>query len=65
VLDVPHKKDTIVRVMKRLLTDEDLVRRIRKAPNPFHVERQGASRIANVLAHTKINGRLLRKRLTY
>ena len=65
VLDAPHKKDTIVRVMKRLLTDEELVRRIRKAPNPFHVERQGASRIANVLVHTKINERLLRKRLTY
>jgi len=65
VLDVPHRKDSIVKVVKKLVSDRHLARRIRKAPNPFDVERQGASKIANVLARTKINEKLLRKRLTY
>lgn len=65
VIDAPHKKDAIVKAVRRALTDMDFRLRVKKAPNPFNVGRNGGDKIANVLARVKIDDRLLRKRLTY
>jgi len=64
VLDTPHKKDAILKAVRKALTDTDFRRNIKKAPNPFTVKGDG-SKIANFLAKVKIDDRLLRKRLTY
>jgi UDP-N-acetylglucosamine 2-epimerase (non-hydrolysing)/GDP/UDP-N,N'-diacetylbacillosamine 2-epimerase (hydrolysing) len=65
VIDVPHKKNTIMKAVKRALTDADFRRRVKEAPNPFDVGKEGGAKIANVLAEVKIDDRLMRKTLTY
>lgn len=65
VIDVPHKKNTIMKAVKLALTDADFRRRVKEAPNPFDVGKEGGAKIANVLAEVKIDDRLMRKTLTY
>jgi GDP/UDP-N,N'-diacetylbacillosamine 2-epimerase (hydrolysing) len=65
VLDVPQRRDLILRAARSVLANDDLRTHLREAPNPFSAAKDGAERIANILARTKINNRLLRKRLTY
>jgi GDP/UDP-N,N'-diacetylbacillosamine 2-epimerase (hydrolysing) len=61
---VPHDRREIVRQVRAILDDEETKERVRQCANPFGDGRTG-ERMAELLASTPIDERLLNKDLTY
>ena len=64
VLDAPHKKSDIARVLKRALSDEKFLAEVRKCENPYGDGKAGP-RIAEALSRIAITPGLLQKKSTY
>jgi len=64
VIDAPHDKNEIGKAIEYALHDTGFRARLAKCRNPFG-DGKSSARIVEVLAETAIDGRLLRKRLTY
>ncbi len=61
---VPHDRREIVRQVRAILDDEDVKERVRRCSNPFGDGHTG-ERVAELLASTPIDEKLLNKDLTY
>ena len=64
VLDVTYNREEIVAAIRKALTDQSFRNRSRDCDNPYGRGDAGA-RIAEILATTGINARLLQKKMTY
>lgn len=64
VVDVDYDKNQIKSAIKRALSDEKFIARMRKYKNPYGNGRAGI-RIANILSKIKIDKKLLEKKITY
>jgi UDP-N-acetylglucosamine 2-epimerase (non-hydrolysing)/GDP/UDP-N,N'-diacetylbacillosamine 2-epimerase (hydrolysing) len=63
-ISVPHESDAITEAIARCLTDESVKRQAAASPNPYDYGGAGES-IVDELATIELDGRLLRKQLTY
>jgi GDP/UDP-N,N'-diacetylbacillosamine 2-epimerase (hydrolysing) len=64
VFFAPHESGAIVDLIKRITTDKDLQRSIKNCENPFG-DGYAGPRVAQLLADTPIDDKLLNKDLTY
>jgi len=64
VIDVGYKRKEIAKAIRKALYDKNFRERVRRCKNPYGDGKTGP-RIARILAKTKIDSKLLQKKLTY
>lgn len=64
VFDVGYKRKEIAKAIRKALYDKNFRERVRRCKNPYGNGKTGP-RIARILAKTKIDSKLLQKKLTY
>jgi GDP/UDP-N,N'-diacetylbacillosamine 2-epimerase (hydrolysing) len=65
ITDVPSQREEIIGAVKKILNDRELKHKLQQADNPYNAEREGASKIADILGVIEISEDLLQKKLTY
>ncbi len=64
IIDVEHKKESIVKGIKMALHDEEFRRKLQKCRNSYG-EGKASGRIVKILSKIKIDKKFLQKRITY
>ena len=65
IIDVPPKREEIIKAVEKAITDQELRRSIQQASNPYDIEPNGAGKIADILSTIQINENLLQKKIIY
>lgn len=64
IIDAPHNKNAIIKAIKKALYDKNFKEEVKQCKNPYG-DGHASKRIVNVLAHIKLDKKLLQKQITY
>jgi len=64
VIDVPHEKRIIARVIQKVIHDQKFRRRVKQCRNPYG-DGKASGRIVKFLGKVNLNNRLIQKKITY
>lgn len=64
-IDVGYSKKEILKGINKALYDRVFIKKLKKCKNPYAANKNAGDRIASILSRTKIDNKLLQKRITY